>query len=658
MSAIVGVYNLDGRTVERSTVEQMVTVLAHRGPDGAGVWSEGAVGLGHRMLWTTPESLHEELPLVDKSRDLTITADARIDNREELMEQLGITALTHGEVSDSQLILAAYGKWGEDCPQHLLGDFAFAIWDGREQKLFCARDHMGVKAFYYHHAPGKFFAFASEIKGLMCVPGVPRRLNDNSIGEHLASFCGDSIHTFFEEILRLPPAHTLTFSKSKEAQLKRYWALDPSRELRLNSDEEYAEKFREIFTEAVRCRMRSAFPVGSMLSGGLDSSSITCVARDLLAQDTSKEESERILPTFTAFFEKHKQCDERRYINQTIAQGGLEPHFFNAEEFSPLSDIDKILWHVEELFSAGNTHITWRASSLAQKRGVRVLLDGYDGDTTVSHGTGLFYELARSGRWITLARELKGYTDKVTKQPFKKAFWAWVLRYGIMPKVEKLKTHKFLGKLVRSSRKSARKLPQSLGEQLPASRPAWGTFINPDFVRNTNLAQRQKDSVWGAPKTEREDHHHQLTWTKTPLTLEWGSRMEAMFSIETRYPFWDKRLVEFCLSLPAEQKLHQGYIRMVMRRAMTGILPPAVQWRSDKSNLYPAWQDGLLTYERDRLEEVVLRNSQSIEKYFDVEALRRAYDRYISGQAIPADVVALCKSVVLSRWLQHTGLTS
>src|SRR4028118_115937 len=183
MSAIVGLYNLDGRSIERSAVEQMVAALAHRGPDGAGVWSEGAVGLGHCMLWTTPESLHEKLPLVDKSRDLTITADARIDNREELMEQLGITAEAHGEVSDSQLVLAAYGKWGEDCPQHLLGDFAFVIWDGAKQQLFCARDHFGVKPFYYHYAADKRFAFATEIKALLGLPEVPRQLNEVRVAE-------------------------------------------------------------------------------------------------------------------------------------------------------------------------------------------------------------------------------------------------------------------------------------------------------------------------------------------------------------------------------------------------------------------------------------------------------------------------------------------
>jgi asparagine synthase (glutamine-hydrolysing) len=155
----------------------MVDILAHRGPDGAGAWSEESVGLGHRMLHTTPESLNEKLSLVDDRRGLVLTADARLDNRDELITALGFGGRPCEELTDSELILGAYKRWGERCPERLLGDFAFAIWDRRRQELFCARDHIGVKPFYYHRA-GKLFVFASEIKALLCVPEVPRRLNE------------------------------------------------------------------------------------------------------------------------------------------------------------------------------------------------------------------------------------------------------------------------------------------------------------------------------------------------------------------------------------------------------------------------------------------------------------------------------------------------
>src|SRR5262245_5040761 len=150
MSAIVGIYHLDGRPVARTDLERMVTILAHRGPDGAGMWYEGAIGLGHRMLWTTPESLGEKPPLVSRSGDFVLSADARIDNRDELIGSLDFVAYGPREVTDSELILAAHEKWGEHCPKRLVGDFAFSIWDRPRQKLFCARDPVGVKPFYYY----------------------------------------------------------------------------------------------------------------------------------------------------------------------------------------------------------------------------------------------------------------------------------------------------------------------------------------------------------------------------------------------------------------------------------------------------------------------------------------------------------------------------
>ncbi|MEP7356295.1 MAG: asparagine synthase-related protein, partial [Anaerolineales bacterium] len=285
MSGLCALLNFDGRPVDRAELEKMTARLAHRGPDAGGIWPPSGggpadpgspVGLGQRLLWTTPESLHERLPLASADGQLAITADARIDNRDELF---GLLGLADHSLADSALILAAYAKWGERCPEHLLGDFAFAIWDAGKQALFCARDHLGNRPLFYHQAPG-FAAIASEIKALLVLPQVPRRLNERRIAEYLATLHDDTAITFYQDIHRLPPAHSLTLSRAG-AKLERYWALDPARALPPASDEAYADGFRELFTEAVRCRLRSAYPVGAMLSGGLDSSSIVCVARQL-----------------------------------------------------------------------------------------------------------------------------------------------------------------------------------------------------------------------------------------------------------------------------------------------------------------------------------------------------------------------------------------
>lgn len=627
MSAIAGMYCLDGRPVDRADLERMVASVAHRGPDGAGVWCNGSIGLGHRMLWTTPESLSEKLPFTNQTGDLAITADARIDNRDELMAALDIPL--HDDITDSALIFSAYERWGEYCPEKLLGDFAFAIWDQRRQVLFCARDHFGVKPFYYYCSE-RAFVFASEIKALLCQPEVPRRLNETRVADYLVPMFEDKVITFYQDILRLPPAHTMTVSR-EGARSRQYWSLDPTREIRYSSDEEYAGAFREIFTEAVRCRLRSAYPVGSMLSGGLDSSSIVCVARRLLADDGSDQ-----LHTFSAIFDDVPECDERHFINAVLAQGELKPHYVHADQLSPLVDLDRVLWHEDEAFYTPNLFMHWGLYGAAQEQGVRVLLDGLDGDTTVSHGITYLAELARAGRWLTLAANVKGLAQCLNRSP-----WRILLTRVIKPLVPE--PIRWAWRVLRGR-----------------NRPAWGvnTIIHPDYARRIGLADRvqalQRERSKPA-RTAKEDHWHGLTRGLIPFVLEVVDRAAATFSLESRYPFFDKRLAEFCLALPPEQKLCQGWTRVVMRHAMTDILPIEVQWRGGKANLSQNFIRGLLAPQGGLLEEIILRDARVIEAYVDLAALRRAYHRYMSRGG-EDDALAVWKAATLGLWLRRTGL--
>jgi asparagine synthase (glutamine-hydrolysing) len=649
MSGIVGIYYLDGRFVDRADLARMVETIAHRGPDGSGVWSEGRAGLGHRMLWTTPESLNERLPLVNQSGDLALTCDARIDNREELINLLCITNRPAGEISDSELILAAYEKWGEACPEKLLGDFAFAVWDSRKQTLFCARDHFGVKSFHYYSSP-KTFIFATEIKALICLPEVPRQLDELKVADYLTAAFDDTAVTFFQEIRRLPAGYSVTVSR-EGIRLRSYWSLDPSRELRLSSNEEYAESFRAIFTEAVRCRLRSAFPVGSMLSGGLDSSSITCVARRLLS-----EYGQRRLHTFSAVFDKVTQCDERPYINAVLAQNNIEAHYLHADAVSPWAALDQMLWSQDEAFNAPNLFLPWGLYSTAQSLNVRVMLDGFDGDTTVSHGIRYLVELARSRRWVNLTKEVRGYTRNFDL-PLLSTLWSYAWHHGVSPLLPNSRVAQFAGRKSRSLLRRA--LRRS--DQIP-NRPMGRAILHPDFMRQIGFAERRqtlKMARPGLPQTAREDHYRRLTLGVMPYTLEVMDRAAGAFSLEPRFPFWDKRLVEFCLALPPEQKMHQGWTRMVMRRAMTNILPREIQWRGGKSNLGPNFVQGMLVFERERLAEVIQKNPTLIENYVDLNAVRNVYKRFIS-QNLPDDndVLAIYRAVSLALWLQRTGLTS
>jgi asparagine synthase (glutamine-hydrolysing) len=616
----------------------MMDTIAHRGPNGAGHWNNGCVGLGNRLLWTTPESLKEKLPVVNRAGRLVLTADARIDNRIEVMAALGLNKFSSQKITDSRLILKSYEKWGQRCPEYLLGDFAFAIWDGFRQQLFCARDHFGVKPFYYY-SDEHLFVFASEIKAILALSSVPRRLNKLRIAEYLTSQFDDTAITLYKGILRIPPGNYLTVRR-EGTQLKPYWSLDPQNQLCLQSDKAYTERFRELLTEAVRSRLRSVFPVGSFLSGGLDSSSVTCTARMLLSQNGGK-----ILDTFSAVFNQVPQCDERPYIDAVLAGGDFKPHYIRGDLIGPLSDIDHVFRHQDEAFYASNLFINWAIYKSAKDKGVRIMLDGFDGDTTVSHGTGYLRELATSGHWISLAQELRGIAKNIDR-PYRALMWEYLWLFGLKSNADHTKVIPSLHRLYTAFLRRTR--PSTLRR---TNQRKLSPILNQDFARNIDFYESH-NTFLSESKTENELHLSLLKWGVMPFTLEVLDRAAAAFSIEPRYPFWDKHLIEFCLSLPPAQKIYRGWTRMILRRAMHGILPPKIQWRRGKSNLAPNFRHTFLTFEQRHLHDTIIKDSFRIEPYVNIKTVQQAYQRYLSGNAIDEEVQAIWKSATLALWLR------
>ncbi|MEI2581630.1 lasso peptide isopeptide bond-forming cyclase [Scytonema sp. PRP1] len=671
MSGIMGIYYLDARPVESADLGRMVDILAHRGPDGADIWVDGSVGFGHRMLWTTPESVIEELPLLSQTGDLVITSDARIDNRDELICALQFDHCPPEKITDSQLILRAYERWGEQCPEHLLGDFAFTIWDKRKQKLFCARDHFGVKPFYYYHQEGKAFLFASEIKALVSLPQVPRRLNEVRIADYLALMMEDKAITIYQDIMRLPPAHSMVVNQSGIRSWS-YWSLNPDHEIRLASHEAYAEEFRKIFTEAVSCRMRSAFPIVSHLSGGLDSSAVSCVARNLLTGGNTK------LHTISSIFDKITGCDERPYINAVLEQGGFISHYVHGDEFGPLSNLDEIFQYEDEALLGPSHFYPWNLNRTVKELGLRICLDGFDGDTTVSHGIMRLTELARQGDWKLFILETKAVAQKFNIPPYTlfrghglpylkdlAKRWRWI---AFVKAVQQI--HKHFG----GSRKKLI-LQHGLKYLVPEAMWQWRSYkqdksvspvasqaplVNRNFAERIGLDERI-EKLGGFPKqplTVREEQWLTLNQGLLTYTLELMDQYAAIFSLEARHPFMDKRLIEFCLALPSEQKLYQGWGRIVMRRALAGILPEEVQWRGGKADLSSNFTDGILNRDRQLLEEVMRDKLGSLENYINLDILQGAYQRLLcdGNKVSDEDSMAVWQAVILALWFEYNQL--
>jgi asparagine synthase (glutamine-hydrolysing) len=618
MSGIAGVVYLDNRKAEESTATAMLRAIQHRGPDATGTWVDGQVAFGHTMLRTTAESMHERMPLSFEGPGLVLTADARIDNRDDLIHALHLDLRANW--TDSELIVRAYEKWGQDCPQQLLGDFAFAVWNAKDRTLFCARDHAGIKPFYYCHVPGKLFAFGSEIKSFLWMPEIPRGLNKQRIAEFISACNNDDQSTFYEHIRRLPAAHSMSLT-SRDLRMKQYWSLDPRRELRLGSDAEYEQAFRDVFTNAVRCRLRSTFPVGSELSGGLDSSSIVSVALKELAGSSP-------LHTISAIYDDVPQSDEREYIRAIAERPGVLPHYVRADQLNPLGDIERMLHFQDEPFWMPNMFMFWNGiHKVAQENGVRVLLNGEDGDTVVSYGVNYLGELARRCRWITLARELHGLSTKF-HWPIKDVLRSQVLRPMVPASIVRL----------RRSRNNLAAAKQSLSR-------------TPELVRDTcDLAP----TCQGASFSRRE-HWRELVDPGVADGFELCDRAAAPFSIERRYPFRDRRVVEFCLSLPPDQKLRHGWPRWILRTSLAGTVPDKIRWRETKADLSVNFDHVLLKYGTGQIEGFVVStcNSGELNEYIDVERAVERCQRLLRDHNSAGGSRELWGPLLLYFWLQE-----
>jgi len=629
MSAITGIYQLNGEQIDSSIVSRMTNALTHRGPDGINTWQAGPVGLGHCMLWTTPESLHEHLPLTGDDGMLTITADARIDNREELISDLGLSQ-QGGIIPDSSLILFAYQRWGESCVDHLLGDFAFVIWDAQKHHLFCARDHMGVKPFYYHCSDA-CFAFATEIKSLFHVPGVSREINEEEIVNFLTSIDDDPQITSFLHIFRLPAAHTLTVTRSG-LHLHGYWHLDSCWEIHYTSNEEYERAFREIFTDAVRCRLRSAYPLGFLVSGGLDSSSVVSITKDIVKHEDNLQGTASLsFHTISAIFQYVPACNERDYIRTVLAGSGFSHHCVEPDRDSPLVHMKSYQLSNADLLNDKNLFLFWQVYQHAQEAGVRTLVDGFFGDTAISYSGGCLADLARAMKWHTVFKEATGLSQH-WHIPLWKIVWHQVFLHSMPP---------WLRSLWYKQRKH------------PKYGPDDSRFINPYIARRYNVALKinSREEAGRLLKTARELHHFDLSWSSRQRDFENLDGIASVFKLDLRHPFGDRRLIEFCLALPPEQKIRGGYTRAILRNALASSLPEEIKTRVGKADLDLAFYFGMREYERVDLGEMLFSEPQMIDRYIDSTLLREAYHDFMNGNN--ENAAFLWRAAFLALWLRH-----
>lgn len=638
--------------------------LHHRGPDGGGSWHAGPVGLGQTVLYTTPESFQEAGPLVSANGDYVLVADARIDNREELIRSLDMHQA--GPIPDSALILAAYQRWGRGAPEKLIGDFSFAVWDDTRKTFFCARDPMGIRPFYYY-STDRLFAFGSEIKALFCLPEVPRQLDEVQVAFFLDWFRAERERTFYRGIRRLPAAHRMEMDATG-IRMERYWQVDPEREVRYATDDQYVEAFREHFEKAVHCRLRSAVPIGSALSGGLDSSAIVCTARRLMEPDRPLHV---VSATFPGMAEPYREMnDESRYIETVTARDGIVPHRVKADEHSTLDYLQRMFWYHDVAPFGFMYWMRWAVYEKAHDQGVRVFFSGDDGDSVVSHGYERFNDLALEGQWQAALAELDalGERGNVSAARLSSAYlnprlaalarsgrWGrWREGSRAISRAYDLSLLGLMGRSVLDAYTPQRLV--TLSRRMRGKRPS-PSIVSDEFSRRIDLAERKRLLPANHPDplpTARQLHALVLPSPMLQHIMEVTDSMGSAFGIETRCPFLDRRLIEFSLAIPVEQKLAQGWTRLILRRAMEGILPPEVQWRVGKGDLAYNVVFRLRDRDRETLRRGLFDEPGVLEDYVDMDELRKIHGRFDAPGFKHArnDAARLYIAAVLALWLR------
>jgi asparagine synthase (glutamine-hydrolysing) len=604
VSGFVCILHRDGGPIERPLLQSLTDFLSYRGPDAHAVWSEGSVGMGHALLRTTHESKGEQQPAGLEGR-YWIVADARLDAREELIADLQrAKRVVRSNAPDCELILQAYAAWGTPCIDHLRGDFSFAIWDAGHKQLYCARDHFGIKPFYYAQL-GKIFLCSNTLNCIRLHPQVSGELNDAAIGDFLLFGLNyNNATTSFHDIRRLPPAHSLIAS-SRDLQIRRYWTPPTGGRIRYSKAEEYIESFQSILEKAVADRLRTDH-AGILLSGGLDSSSVAAVAKEVAGR---KAQASKIRG-YTYVYESLIPDLEGDYAREVGEFLGIPVQFVAMDEAQLFERWDETGLSLPEPLDNPFLAImsdTYRDISTD----CRVLFSGEGSDNLMDFQMWPYVgDLRQRGEWRRLLTEVGNYL--------------WIRPFP------------WRGIRARALRLVGRDPHQ----------PVFPDWLAPEFSLRADLADRWKEQTelpksWVAHPIHPRGHGSMALPQWTHL-FEQEDPGATGYPVETYYPFLDLRMVHYLLAIPP---FPWFFKKTLLREAMAGRLPERVRTRPKT----PLRSDPVLAQiQRARNEEwKKMPLSADLDRYIDRSALSIPH-----AKMNPEKVSSCLRPYSLNIWLQ------
>lgn len=585
-----GIAGIVGQGWNREQLEAMVSIQQHRGPDGRGIYIDKRrlVGLGHNRLSIIDLSTAGHQPMSNYDSTLWIVFNGEIYNYLELRAEL--SDYPYRSLTDTEVILAAYERWEKRCVDHFIGMFAFAIWDARRQRLFCARDRLGIKPFHYawHNV---CFLFASEIKAILGA-GLPTVPNLSMWATYLThGYYDHSVETFFEGVCSLAPGHMLTLEGGRLSVCS-YWDLPTvaANPLTLTEDEATAQLCC-LFGDAVKLRLRSDVSLGVNLSGGLDSASLIVTVDRLL-------KSHGEVQTFTASF-SDPLYDEQEFADVVVRETCWMPHVQRLSANEVWNIAWESIWYQEAPYGGIATLAYHHMHRLARECGVIVLLEGQGVDEMLagySYFRPAYYlDLLESGCGQELRRELRA---------------------------DLANNHQWL--------ESIRHLRAGEGTNVYQD----GTsYLQPQCVSDDVRALAGDPPEFPRPFRDRLTNalYQDLRYTKLPRVLRMNDRLSMAFGCELREPYLDHRLVEFLFRLPGRQKIRLGQSKFLLRHAMAGNLPDCVRLASKRGVVTPQ-REWLRTTLRSQMEEIIHSRSFAERGLFDVREVQAAYRRFNAGQ--------------------------
>ncbi|EDX69479.1 lasso peptide isopeptide bond-forming cyclase [Bacillus cereus] len=642
MSAITGIIHFNNEPISIEHGTRLMSDLRKYPADDIQIWHKENIFFGCHAQWITPESVGEQLPFYNYEKQLTITADAIIDNRDELFEKLQVDYSDRKNMADSELILLSYQKWGGEAPKYLVGDFAFMIWDEKKQMLFGARDFSGNRTLYFYRGEEKF-AFCTIIKPLFTLPYVEKQLNEQWFAEFLAIPVNfesvDPSSTVYKTIEQIPPSHSVIVKNGK-VQLARYNTPITGERLQLKSNEEYEEAFLEVYQNAIRSRLRTHHQVGAHLSGGLDSGSVVSFAARDLSATNKRLHTYSYVPVkgFVDWTHRSRMADERPFIQSTVQHvGNIKEHYLDFSGRSPLSEIDEWLEILEMPYKFfENTFWLRGIYEKARLQGIGVLLNGQRGNWTVSWGPALDYQamLLKKMKLRRFLHELYSYSKNIG-----------VKKSRVFSVVRK-KTFPFLNRM-----------------SLSKNQIMFPKIINPEFANRMNVFEKLLEhdvditgtSITDVYEIKKRQFEQLYYWS---ITGTYGSKLSLRYSLWDRDPTNDLRVVQFCLAVPEEQYVQNGVDRALIRRATKNYLPDKV--RLNQLTRGVQGSDGVyrMTHQWSGFIEELEQLSKDpiISEFLDIEVIRTAISKIKEEPhpeyAFDLDFRILMRSLIVYRFMK------